>query len=74
MPADPKVIYWIENVLAPKLLDDEFMLLHLAMLKVGHDQGDAPQEILRKIIASAVCEAAGMNIAPGGRDISVDGN
>ena len=67
MPANPHVIHWIENELIHKLRDSEFMQHRLAVLKVGFDQGDSPEEVLRRVIADAVTDAAGMKLE-GGHD------
>lgn len=68
MNTPPQVIYWIENNLRKKLLDEDFMMHRLAMLKVGSDRGEDPAEVVRRVIADAVCDAAGITLDQAGHD------
>lgn len=63
MPAPPIVQHWIEHEFRRALVEDEHVIdLALATLTVGIEKGDPPAETVRRVIASAVTQIAGMNV------------
>lgn len=45
--------------------DPDICLEHLALLKVGHDKGDAPEEIMKRILASCLLRFHRIPTTPG---------
>jgi hypothetical protein len=52
---------WINNVFREKVLDDDWLVKHLALIKIGLDLGTDPHT-MRVVITAAVCDAAGMSV------------
>ena len=59
-PSDDAVRFWVETRLRDALDNREAIQMSLAMIKVGHDRGDKPEEWMRKAIANWVLDALGI--------------
>lgn len=59
-PSDDAVRFWVETRLRDALDDREAIQMALAMLKVGHERGDAPEVWMRKLLANFVFDALGL--------------
>jgi hypothetical protein len=55
---------WLETTFRDALLDDNRVMQAAYLLKVGHEKGDPPVEIVRRCIAGFVREL----VAPGAMD------
>lgn len=53
---------WVNNVFREKVLDDDWLVKHLALIKIGLDLGTDPIHTMRVVITAAVCDAAGISV------------
>lgn len=62
-PVDTLVVQnWVQNEFRQKVLDDNWLYKHLAIIKVGHERGEDSFDIMRTFLAAAVCDAAGVSM------------
>jgi hypothetical protein len=60
-PLPPDAIrFWMETRLRDALDNPEVIMSALAMLKVAHEAGDTPPEMMRKILADFTFTAFGL--------------
>lgn len=63
-PSPQAIEFWIETQLRSALEKPEVIQESLAMLKVSHDHGDTPEEMMRRILADFVLRVARKDPTP----------